>query len=110
LRAGWHNGLSADTDFFAEAGYGRIDVSTRLLGVEIGGAEGSGGALRAGSRTRLGERFEFGLAVTQAFYADQGITLDAGFAFRIGESFGITFDYSAGESVDAVSAGLRWEF
>lgn len=110
LRGGWRQPLGESTDLVVEAGYGDLTIETRLLGIDIGGAEGSGGQLRVGLRHLATERLELGLGVGQAFYADQGLAIEGGLAFRIGEHFGLTMSYHAGESVDAVSGGVRWTF
>lgn len=104
---GFKTNVGDKADFFVDASYSNIDLSS-----SFGGASDNGYTVRAGFRGQLADSFEGTIGVSHRDLGDfdQDTSLLLGGQFKFNDTWGITADVDAGGDDTRYAVGVRASF
>lgn len=105
---GFHHGISANTDFFANLAY--VKAELELGG--IGSADENGYGVAIGVRSNVSDTVELELSVSYVDLGDDidSTSVDGRFWFDVTDTFALGLGAGVDDDVTTYEAGMRWYF
>lgn len=106
--AGWHTGMSDNTDFYAALAY----VSAEVDAPGFGSADDSGYGVAVGIRSNLSELIQLEGQIAYADFGDgsDSTTIGGNIWFNVADNLALGVGAETDDDITAFGASLRWYF